>query len=254
MATKPPYTLRTRFARDIVAEFLPPFRKTKTEKVIIICGGMPTLPSKRELVYFFSQKGYWTFYPRYRGSWESDGQFLKISPHYDILDIINQLPHGFEDVWSKKKYRVNFQRLFLVGGSFGGPAQLLNSCDSRVNKIVSVSPVVDWRAPSKTERLDIMFPFLHQGFGNGYRLKEKDWNKLRTGKFYNPAYQPGLIDGSKALLIHALDDDVVGARSVTKFAKLTKSRLIMLKKGGHMRMSIMTSNRFYPRIKKFLNS
>ena len=89
------YTLRTRFKKEIVSEFLPP--KKRSNKVIIICGGMPSYPSKRELQFFFRKKNFWSFVPRYRGSWESDGTFMRKSPHLDVLDIVDSLPKGFAD-------------------------------------------------------------------------------------------------------------------------------------------------------------
>ncbi|MEK7212119.1 MAG: hypothetical protein AAB686_00385, partial [Patescibacteria group bacterium] len=90
------HTYRTRFKKEIVAEFLPPLgRKPKKNRVIILCGGHPGTPSKPQIVEFWAKKGYWVFNPRYRGSWESSGTFLKYSPEKDILDVIGELPKGF---------------------------------------------------------------------------------------------------------------------------------------------------------------
>lgn len=254
MPRKPQHIARTRFARDIVAEFLPPVNKTKSTKVVILCHGMPSVPNRRDLIEFFSNKGYWVFFPRYRGSWESDGSFLKISPHRDILDIINQLSKGFRNLSNNKVIKIKADKIDIIGGSFGGPAALLASKDPRVNKVIAISPVVDWQSPSKTEPLGPLFKYVKQAFGQGYRIKEKDWNKLRTGKFYNPIRELNKIDPKKVLLIHAKDDDVVAAKSVKRFAAITGSTLIMLNKGGHLNNIIITKPQFYPRIKKFLNS
>lgn len=248
------HTLRTRFGKDIVAEFLPPSRKTKTDKVIILCDGMPTVPNKRQLLQFFSQKGYWVFHPRYRGSWESSGSFLKISPHKDILDVIDQLPKGFKDLWLGKTYKLNPQTLYVIGGSFGGPAAILVSNDKRVNKVIAVSPVVDWQSPSKSEPLGPLLKFVLPAYGQGYRIGKSDWQKLSTGKFYNPVAELKKIDPSKILLIHAKDDDVVSARSVKQFAQKSGSQLIMRNSGGHLSTSIITTPGLYPKIKKFLES
>src|ERR1700746_2695084 len=88
---------RTRFKREIVTEFVPPAQSRKVQKVIVLCDGMPSVPRKQPLAEFLSKKGYWVFYPRYRGAWESDGVFLERSPHEDILDVIGQLPKGVTD-------------------------------------------------------------------------------------------------------------------------------------------------------------
>ena len=89
---------RARFASDIVTEFLPPARAGKIQKVIILCDGMPSIPRKQPLAEFLSTKGYWVFYPRYRGSWESGGEFLGRSPHLDILDVISGLSKDFREL------------------------------------------------------------------------------------------------------------------------------------------------------------
>src|SRR3989344_658233 len=129
------HAFRTRFKKDIVAEFLPPRRPSK--KVIIFAGGMPSVPANgSRLVEFFSKKGFWVFYPRYRGTWESSGKFLNISPEQDVIDVINQLPKGFRSAWDGKVYRVIPKELYVVGVSFGGPAAILAIRDPRVTNAI----------------------------------------------------------------------------------------------------------------------
>lgn len=246
------YILRTRFKKDIVAEFLAP--KRKSQKVIIFCDGMPSVPSKKKLLEFFAKKGYWVFHPRYRGSWESGGRFLKISPHQDILDIIGQLPRGFKNLWSGEVYKLNPKSIYIFGSSFGGTAAVLASADSRITKAVAFSPVVDWTARSKAEPFDKLHKFTKEAFGNGYRFSKKDWDKLKSGEFYNPAAHVSEIKGNKIFIIHAKDDDIVNWRPVQKFAKKTGCRFLLLKKGGHLSSSNLIKPRFYKRIKKFLGS
>jgi hypothetical protein len=59
---------RARFKNEIVAEFLPPAPPRKRQRVILLCDGMPSIPRKQPLSDFLSRKGYWVFYPRYRGA------------------------------------------------------------------------------------------------------------------------------------------------------------------------------------------
>jgi uncharacterized repeat protein (TIGR03803 family) len=47
--------------------------------------GMPSIPRKQPLSEFLAAKGFWVIYPRYRGAWESSGEFLAKSSHEDIL-------------------------------------------------------------------------------------------------------------------------------------------------------------------------
>src|SRR5690242_9080309 len=147
-------TFRTRFKKEIVAEFLPPARASKRQRAIILCDGMPSTPRKQPLMTFLSERGFWVFYPRYRGAWESDGQFLEKSPHEGILDVIGELPKGVRESAFGCRFRLSPDKVFVIGGSFGGPAAILASLDSRVTKVIASCPVVDWsilRKEQKTE-------------------------------------------------------------------------------------------------------
>lgn len=246
------YALRARFKKDIVCEFLPPRRPSR--KVVIICGGMPGYPGKPHLLEFFSKKGYWAFIPRYRGSWESGGSFLEKSPHQDVLDIIDQLPKGFRDLYGGKMYKIKSLEIYLIGGSFGGPTVILASVDKRVKKAVALSPVVDWKSESKAEPIDRMAKFIRTAFGHAYRFRDKDWRKLKTGTFYNPAHEARRLDGRKILIFHAKDDKIVYFNPVRKFAKVTKCAFVPMKTGGYLSLSRLSHPRFWKRISRFFRS
>jgi dipeptidyl aminopeptidase/acylaminoacyl peptidase len=170
---------RTRFVGQIVAEFLPPTRKTKKQKVIILCDGMPSVPRKQPLMEFLSRKGYWVFYPRYRGAWESDGRFLEKSPHEDILDIVSELPNGITEIAFGEHFPLSPDEIFVIGGSFGGATALLSSLDPRIKKVVANCPVVDWAVLEEEQSKETSNPsyaaYIREAFGQGYRLSEKNW-------------------------------------------------------------------------------
>src|SRR5215469_15789128 len=136
--------LRTRFENEIVAEFLPSPRPAKKQRLIVLCDGMPSIPSKQPLAEFLSAKGFWVIYPRYRGAWESSGEFLANSPHQDILDILDALPTELEEIAFGRRFRLEPHQVFVIGGSFGGTAAILVSLDPRVKRVVANCPVVDW--------------------------------------------------------------------------------------------------------------
>ncbi len=177
-----------------------------------------------------------------------------------MLDIISELPKGFTDLTWGKKFKVKPREIYLIGGSFGGPAVILAGRDKRVAKVVAVAPVVDWKilTDPKTAKAETSNPsyvdFLHQAFGNGYRVSAKDWNKLHTGKFYNPVAHVNEIDGAKLMMYHAKDDPVVSARDVMKFAKRTKTKLILRKRGGHLSSMLVMKPAEWKRINKFFKS
>ncbi len=249
-----PHMFRTRFARDIVAEFLPPARARKRSRVIILCDGMPGMPRKQPLAEWLARKGYWVFYPRYRGAWESGGQFLARSPHEDILEVIDGLKKPIGELAFGKIFNVEPDEVFIIGGSFGGAAAILCSLDARVKRVIANCPVVDWsilRSALRAETTNQSYvTYLQEAFGQGYRLTEKNWNKLHTGTFFNPIHHVDEIDASKILMFHAKDDPSVPWRSVDRFAKKTGVKLKLLTRGGHLSTEYVVQ-KYWPEIKEF---
>ena len=245
---------RTRIHKEIVSEFLPPARVTKKDKVIVLCDGMPSIPRKQTLTTFLSRKGYWVFYPRYRGAWESGGQFLVRSPHEDILEVVSALSRPIVEVTFAKKFRIQATEVFVIGGSFGGAAAILCSLDSRVKKVIANCPVVDWAILPHTEKAETSNPnyaaYIREAFGNAYRLSDQNWKKLRTGKFYNPAHHVKEIDPKKIMMFHAKDDPYVPYTSVKNFADQTGVKLNSFARGGHLSTEMIVQ-KYWERIKKF---
>jgi len=128
----------------------------------------------------------------------------------------------------------------------------LASRDVRVTKVVVMSSVVDWTKESKFERLDWLSDFTREAFGEAYRFNKKDWNKLKTGKFYNPVHEIKSLDPKKIFMIHAKDDEVVLYKPVEKFAKELGCELFSLKNGGHLSFSAVTKPLLLKRIEKFI--
>src|SRR5215831_13036140 len=164
---------RTRFKRHIVTEFLPPSLSGRKQRVIILCDGMPSIPRKQPLAEFLASKGFWVFYPRYRGAWESGGEFLRLSPHQDILDVIDELSKGFRELAFGRRFKVKPDEIFVIGGSFGGAAAILAAIDRRVKRVIANCPVVDWAilpAAEKAETSNRSYAaYIREAFGNGYR-------------------------------------------------------------------------------------
>ena len=248
---------RTRFKKDIVAEFLPPAREGKKQRVILLCDGMPSVPRKQPLAEFLSQKGYWVFYPRWRGAWESGGQFLQKAPQQDLADIIDELPRGVRELAFGKQFKLAPDEIFVIGGSFGGAAAILSSLDPRVNKVIANCPVVDWSILHEEQTKETSNPsyaaYIREAFGNAYRLSDRNWNKLRSGTFYNPIHHIRELTPRKILMFHAKDDPYIPWRSVRDFAATAGIRLRLLPRGGHLNTERIVRT-YWPQIDRFFRS
>ena len=245
------YTLRTRFKAGIISEFTIPSRPGN--RVIILCSGMPSYPSAKDLMFYLSSLGYYVFLPRYRGSWESEGKMFASSPHLDVIKVIDGLSTGFFDLWSGKKFRIVSPKVFLIGSSFGGAAVILASLDKRVKKAVALSPVIDWRKEGEEEPLEFLAKFTAQAFGQGYRIDRRGWDKIKSGKFFNPIQVVSRIDGKKIKIIQARDDKVVPFLPAQQFARLSGCDLLLRRQGGHLGLSSIKKKRLLEEILRFIS-
>ncbi|MFH1769248.1 MAG: prolyl oligopeptidase family serine peptidase [Parcubacteria group bacterium] len=267
--------LRTKFKGEIIAEFLPPSRimrsvehdlgvrgrlrgKRKIEvvdekaKVIILLQGAPAIPSKSSLIEFWSKKGYWVFFPRYRGTWESGGKFLEKSPENDVIDVIDSFNKAFRDYWNEVDYKIDPKKIILICSSFGGPAGIFASRDKRVDKIIAMCPVVDWKELSPQEGFDKFQNFVNNLFGGAYRGSAQNWKKLERGEMYNPVNHIEEIDGNKILIFQTKDDTSVSWRPVASFAKKVGAKLKLYKKGEHFGLGPVMKPSFTKQILAFI--
>lgn len=247
---------RTSFAQDIIADvFLP---EKQTGKIAILAGGLPSSPTKSDTLRFLSALGYVAIFFRYRGSWESKGNFLKHSPAKDIEDIISDLKtkKKLYDVFSQKFTPIKVSSIHLFGSSFGGPAVILNSKNPLVKKVIALSPVLDWQTlENGSEPSSSHFRFIEEGYGGAYRVeKNRDWKKLLRPDFYNPLTCTHQIDGKKVMIIHAKDDTIVSHTTLDPFAQTTGATFYLKPKGGHFGLRDMTQKFLWKKIAIFLRS
>lgn len=249
------YPFRTRFAKDIVAEVL--FPKRQTDRVAILAIGAPSAPSKKETLRFLADQGYVVIFPRYRGTWESEGNFLEHSPAKDIADIILALTkkHSFSDIATQEKKTLRVSAIHLFGGSFGGPAVLLNTRFPIVKKVIALSPVIDWNILGKDEPFDFYVRFSREGYGGAFRTKNiRDWQKLIRTDFYNPIDHTASVLGKKVFIIHCKDDTHVPYEPVIPFAKKTGAAYYLKPKGGHLGFAYLSHAFYWKKIEKFLKA
>lgn len=229
----------------------------QTGKIAIMAIGAPSSSSKKEPMQFLASQGYVVILPRYRGTWESDGNFLEKSPAQDIHDVITELTkkRAVHDVATKKKVPIKVSAIHLFGGSFGGPAVLLNTQLPIVKKVIALSPVIDWSVEGKDEPFDFFVYYSKRGFGGAYRTRHiKDWQKLIQSDFYNPIAHTSEINGKKVFIIHCKDDAVVPYEPVVPFAEKTGATYYLKPKGGHRGFSYLSHKFYWKKIETFLKS
>lgn len=256
MSSSKPVIYRTRFAKAIVAEVA--FPEKQTGKILILAQGFPSVPSKRSVLEFLVGEGYTVIFPRYRGTWESDGYFLGQTPTKDIADVIETL-HKEKRFWctfSQVWIPLQVKNFFIIGSSFGGPAALALSESPLVKKVVLLSPVLDWQATSNDESFHEMIRFTMEGFGMATRLRSpKDWQKLLQKDFYSFPSTLSQTAKKKIFLIHCHDDTVVPIGPARDMIKNKNIRYHYFKpQGGHLGIGHITRLFYWHKIKNFFET
>lgn len=254
------HTKRTIFKDEIRAEFFPPnptglskFFADEKDRIMIYAGGMPAMPSKKYLLEFFSHRGWWAVHPRYRGCWESEGEFLTEEPTEDIIDVIEELSEGFPSIWEDEEYQVEPDQVVVVGASFGGAAAILSTISDEVDKAVCFAPVVDWTAESESEPHDWLYNVVDRAYGGAYNVSKENWDKLEGGKFYNPSAYTDQLDGDDIMIFHAEDDETVEFESVEEFAENIGCKLVAKESGGHLSVRNIQKFSWWWQAKNFIN-
>ncbi len=244
---------RTRIGKDIVAEFaIPPTDKLRKKgRIAIVVRGVPAMPGLSAFLEFLACEGFYVIFPRFRGTWESGGVFLKDDPTDDIEEVVHALQSPFVSLREGKSYSFPKNRkVYLFVASFSGPAGLFLSKDSRITRVFAYSPVVDWTKSTPHEPVQGFMKATKILYGEAYRFDPKGETKLLSGKFYNPACAPYEVDGSKVHIFHSKDDDIVAYGPVADFAKQTGAKLTTYPKGGHGGVSSFMEERVWKKVKE----
>jgi pimeloyl-ACP methyl ester carboxylesterase len=99
--------------------------------------------------------------------------------------MLDKLPKELEDIAFGQRFRLAPDQVFIIGGSFGGAAAILLSLDPRVKRVVANCAFVAWSILDKAEKAETSKEnyagYIRDVFGNGYRLSDVNWKKLRSG-------------------------------------------------------------------------
>lgn len=230
---------------DIILEFSP--AENEFRGVVIICDGLPSVPRQKELLAYLSAAGYFVAFPRYRGTWESDGEFLKESPTKDIEDVINFIKNNkIKELYAGKEFDIKDKNIYLLGSSFGGSVALSLTESDDVDKIIALSPVVDFKIHNKDgNEQDLLWVggFIRRAFGQGYRFKDENWNKMVAGEFFNPKQKLNEKEAEKISIIYDQSDKEIDYRKIENYASQNNIKIIKWDNIGHISFSKLSKDK-----------
>lgn len=171
------------------------------------------------------------FFPRYEGTWESKGEFLKRAPSRAIIEFIKALRSGI--VLNDKKYLA--QKIFVLGASFGGGVALDIASQNIADKICAISPVISFKRIAGIETLENC---LRTAFPRDYRFNPKNWRKLLEDGLWSLDNNK-IKNPSNVLIIAGEADDQIKKADVLEFGKKNKIKISVYSL-GHITLSKIT--------------
>ena len=214
-------------------------------KAIVFLLGLPGSPKEYEVFKYFKAKGFDIFLPRYEGTWESKGEFLKCAPSVAINELLSVLESG---VMLNDGNIYKSTNIFVIGTSFGGGVALV--LDARNIKAVSVlSPVISFKNVNKIETLGA---YLSTKEKDNYRFVDTQWNKLICDTLYSPLTNMS-ISPNKVQIIAGKDDDQIMWTEIEQFATDKGISNVDIENTGHITISRINEKQ-QERILNFFNS
>ncbi len=204
-------------------------RGAPSKGTIILLDGLPSNPlSKNQLIQKLAEYNYDVFFPRYEGTWESKGNFLKRAPSEAIIEFIETLRKG-ESI-ENKKYKA--KKVFLLGASFGGGVAFDIATKYVVDKICAISPVISFKEVNGIETLE---NYIRAAYSKDYRFNSKEWQKLIKDEVWN-LEDNEIRESSNVLIVTGKNDDQIKESDLTEFGKRNNVK-VRIYDFGHITLS-----------------
>ncbi|MBX2866665.1 hypothetical protein KTR10_01765 [Candidatus Kaiserbacteria bacterium] len=156
------------FIGGMITEYILP---EKFSKAIIVIDGLPRTPVLDTFLNLLASWGYAVFFPRLKGTWESEGVFLDHNPAEDIQELAELIQGGI----NVDGQTVHTEHITVLGASFGGLVALYAGVNNAIDRVIALSPVY---AMSQVPDIDTLKSFMQRSFGVAYRFTDADWSRL----------------------------------------------------------------------------
>lgn len=159
------------YADGVYFEFLV---AEEEREAVVLLDGFPSSNDREEEVRLLFENGYNVFYPRYRGTFQSDGLFLETDPSITMSQFLDYVQTGStRSLWDEQEIRFHNKTLHLVSGSFGGAVSLAVAHQPRVDSVLLFSPVWNFGEHDEfyeEQDLDHLTSFVRRAYKNLYRF------------------------------------------------------------------------------------
>ena len=187
----------------LVFEYIIP-DEIKNNVAVIVVDGLPRKPELSNFMSLIATWGYPVFFPRLKGTWESDGIFLDHDPSEDMVGLAKSIKEGSVNI-KEIKENTSFDKVVLIGSSFGASVSMHAGIDDSVSHVIALSPFYKF---SEVPDIGSLRDFLKSNFKGAYRFEDDGWTKLKEDKYLSIAdlLNKDSFDVSKYSLILGKND------------------------------------------------
>ncbi len=206
---------------------------------LLVCPGLPGIPKEQPLLKRLVQDGFNVLYPRYAGTFESDGSFLQQSPVDDLMGMLEIVEKPFTELYGLTERQIKLGKLIILGSSFGASVGMVLASKIPADGIF-IAPVANFETQGDYEgeqSMQEIMGFVKRSNKHTYRFAEGGREKLNDGILIPPLADFD-YSNSKVLLFHGKDDSTVNPNQSKNISKKTGIELHELP-GGHFPLSSM---------------
>ncbi|MEK6892785.1 MAG: prolyl oligopeptidase family serine peptidase [Nanoarchaeota archaeon] len=229
----------------------------RTADAAIILPDFPGRNDFNELVELFFDRGYHVFVPRYRGTYQSSGEFLSKNPVDDLIMFTKNLDKGFaKSLWDMEKKVFKINKKILITGSFGGAIACgLAAKHQGFSHLILAAPVWDFARHNEKgdeQNLQHMTEYVKRAYKNCYRFEFDDLAKrLNKFKELNPEYYHAKLKDFPVLVFHDPNDKIVAFKHTKEMLSvLSKATYIEHYLGHGLSASLLSA--FWAEVDKFI--
>lgn len=212
---RPSSVLKSMYLGDIYTEHY----DIGSDKIAIIASGCPSDYDEKEMIHFLHIRKYNVVTFHYTATGKSTGN--KFYPPQDDLFVVI------------KNYKKHFKKILVIGNSYGGYAALAlkNNVRIKVDKIIAISPVIDFE---KVKNISTLPKYLSSNHPGWYRFKQKELASFiqNTPKLDN-------THPLETFIIHGEFDNQINIHDVQTYCEAASSQLTVLN-AGHLSLNRLT--------------
>lgn len=222
------------YADGVYFEFL---TAGEEREAVVLLDGFPSSNDREEEMRLLFQNGYNVFYPRYKGTFQSDGEFLKRDPSATMAEFLEYLQTGSTvNLWDEKQVSFQNSGFHLILGSFGGAVSLAVAHQFDVDSVVLFSPVWNFAEHNGTyEEQDIshLTSFVKRAYKHLFRF---DFNNVKEEMVRFDSCKPSHylpLSETVVGVFHDPDDSVVSVEHSRSYVPLLADGELYEQSFGH---------------------